>query len=70
MDPIMGRSMDRVLHLIGGGYQKPAYSPNYGFVSPTSQGPPHYGAFTPPYMGHMGGGHYGQGHGGNQTYMN
>ena len=23
-----------------GGYQQPAYSPNYGFVAPTSQGPP------------------------------
>ena len=54
----------------GGGYQQPAYSPNYGFVAPTSQVPPHYGASTPPYTGHTGGGHYGQGHGGNQTYMN
>ena len=66
--------MDRVLHLIsspyGGGYQQPAYSPNYGFVAPTSQGPPHYGASTPPYTSHTGGGHYGQGHGGNQPYMN
>ena len=49
----------------GGGYQQPAYSPNYDFVAPTSQGPPHYGAFTPPYTGHTGGGNYGQGHGGN-----
>ena len=24
----------------------------------------------PPYMGQTGGGHYGQGHGGNQTYVN
>ena len=24
----------------------------------------------PPYTGHMGGGHYGQGHGGNYTYVN
>ena len=53
----------------GVGYQKPNYSPNYGFVAPTSQGPPHYGASTPPYMGHTRG-HYGQGHGGSQPYMN
>ena len=45
-------------------------SPNYGFVAPTSQGPPHYATSTPPYTGHTGGGHYGQGHGGNQSYMN
>ena len=36
----MGRSM--------GEYQKPTYSPNYGFVAPNSQGPPHYGASMPP----------------------
>ena len=35
-----------------------------------SQVTPHYGASMPPYMGQMGGGHYGQGHGGNQTYVN
>ena len=54
----------------GGGYQQPAYSPNYGFVAPSSQGPPHYGSSMPPCTGHMGGGNYGQGHGGNQTYTN
>ena len=56
----------------GGGYQQPSYSPNYGFVAPNSQGPPHYGASMPPYTGQTGGGHYGQGHGGygNQTYVN
>ena len=54
----------------GGGYQQPAYSPNYSFVAPNSQGPPHYGASMPPCMGQIGGGNYGQGHGGNQTYMN
>ena len=48
----------------GYGYQQPAYSPNYGFVAPHSQGTPHYGASMPPYMGQTGGGHYGQGHGG------
>ena len=32
----------------GGGYQQLAYSPNYGFVAPTIQGPPYYGASTPP----------------------
>ena len=56
----------------GCGYQQPAYSPNYGFVAPNSQGTPHYGASMPPYTGQMRGGHYGQGHGGygNQTYVN
>ena len=54
----------------GCGYQKPTYSPNYGFLAPNSQGKPHYGASMPPYMGQMGGGNYGQGHGGNQTYVN
>ena len=43
----------------GGRYQQPAYSPNYDFVAPTSQGPPHYGTSTPPYTGHTGGEHYG-----------
>ena len=55
---------------MGAGIKQPAYSPNYGFVAPNSQGPPHYGASMPPYMGQRGGGHYGQGHGGNQTYVN
>ena len=54
----------------GGEYQQPAYSPNYGFVALNSQGPPHYGASTPPYTDHTRGGNYGQGHGANQTYMN
>ena len=45
----------------GGGYQQPAYSPNYGFVLPTSQGPPYYGTSTSPYTGQTGGGHYGHG---------
>ena len=56
----------------GCGYQLPAYSPNYSFVAPNSQGTPHYGASMPPYTGQTGGGHYGQGHGGygNQTYAN
>ena len=43
----------------GCGYQQPAYSPNYGFVAPNSQGTPHYGASMPPYMGQTRGGHYG-----------
>ena len=53
-------------------YQQPAYSPNYDFVAPHSQGTPHYGASMPPYMGQTGGGHYGHGHGGygNQYYVN
>ena len=54
----------------GYGYQQPAYSPNYDFVAPHSQGTPHYGASMPPYTGQTGGGHYGQDHGGNQTYVN
>ena len=45
-------------------YQQPAYSPNYGFVAPNSQGTPHYGASMPPYMGQTRGGYYGHGHGG------
>ena len=49
----------------GCGYRQPAYSSNYDFVAPNSQGPPHYGASMPPYTGQTGGGHYGQGHGGN-----
>ena len=69
MDPIMGCSMDRVLHLMGAG-QKLVYSPNYGFVAPNSQGTPHYGSSMQPYTSQTGGGHYGQGHGGNQTYVN
>ena len=48
----------------GYGYQQPAYSLNYGFVAPHSQGTPHYGASMPPYMGQTGGGYYGHGHGG------
>ena len=35
----------------GYGYQQPAYSLNYGFVAPHSQGTPHYGASMPPYTG-------------------
>ena len=35
----------------GGGYQQLPYSPNYSFVAPNSQGPPHYGASMPPYTG-------------------
>ena len=56
----------------GYGYQQPAYSLNYGFAAPNSQGTPHYGTSMPPYMGQLGGGHYGQCHGGyaNQTYVN
>ena len=48
----------------GYGYQKPAYSSNYGFVDPNSQGTPHYGASMSPYTGQTGGGYYGHGHGG------
>ena len=53
-------------------YQKPTYSPNYGFVALNSQGTPHYGVSMPPYTGQTGGGHYGQSHGGyaNQTCVN
>ena len=54
----------------GYGYQQPTYSRNYGFVAPNIQGTPHYGASMPPYTSKMGGGNYGQGHGGNQTYLN
>ena len=32
----------------GYGYQQPAYSPNYGFVTPHSQGTPHYGTSMSP----------------------
>ena len=60
MDLIMGRSMDRFLHLMEVGMNNLL----------TSQGPPYYGTSTSPYMGQTGGGHYGQGHGGAQTYVN
>ena len=57
---------------MGMGINNQAYSPNYGFVAPHSQGTPHYGASMPPYMGQMGGGYYGHGHGGygDQAYVN
>ena len=70
MGPYYGMQYGQVSSLYGGGYQQPAYSPNYGFIDPTSQGPPYYGTSTSPYTGQTGGGHYGQGHGGNQPYMN
>ena len=56
----------------GYGYQKLAYSSNYGFVAPHNQGTPHQNASMQPYMGQMGGGYYGQGHSiySNQPYMN
>ena len=59
MDHIMDRSMHRVIHLMGTGWQQPAYSLNYGFVAPNSQGTPHYGVSMPLYMGQMGGGYHG-----------
>ena len=68
--PYYGTKYGHVSPPYGGGYSQPAYSLNYGFVAPTSQGPPHYATSTPPYTGQTGGGHYGQGHGGNKTYMN
>ena len=68
--PYHGMQYGQVSSPYGGRYQKPAYSHNYSFVAPISQGPPYYGTSTPPYMGQTGGGHYGQGHGGNQPYMN
>ena len=40
-------------------YQQPAYSSNYGFVAPHSQGTPHHNASMQPYTGQMGGGYYG-----------
>ena len=56
----------------GYGYQQPTYSSNYDFVVPHNQGNPHHNASMQPYMGQMGGGYYGQGHGiySNQPYMN
>ena len=68
--PYYGMQYGQVSSPYGGGYQQPAYSPNYGFVAPTSQGPPYYGTSTSPYMGQKGGGDYGQGYGGAQTYVN
>ena len=68
--PYYGAQYGQVSQPYGGGYSQPAYSPNYGFVAPTSQGPPYYATSMPPYTGHTGGGHYGQGHGGNQSYVN
>ena len=56
--PYYGTQYGQVSSPYGGSYQQPAYSPNYGFVAPTSQGPPHYSASTPPYTGHTGRGHY------------
>ena len=69
-EPYYGTQYGQGSSPYGGGYQKLAYSPNYGFVAPTSQAPPHYGASTPPFTGQIGGGYYVQGHGGNHTYMN
>ena len=57
--PYYGTQYGQVSSPYGGEYQQPTYSPNYGFVAPTSQVPPHYGASMPPYTGHTGGGHYG-----------
>ena len=68
--PYYGTQYGQVSSPYGGGYQQPTYSPNYGFAAPTSQGPLYYGTSTSPYTGQTGGGHYGQGHGGNQPYMN
>ena len=53
-------------------HQLPAYSSNYVFVALHNQGTPHHNASMQPYMGQMGGGYYGQGHGfySNQPYMN
>ena len=69
MDSLMDCSMDQPY---GYGYQQPAYSLNYGFVAPHSQGTPHYGASMPPYTGQMRGGYYGHGHRGygHQSYVN
>ena len=63
--PYYGMQYGQSFSPYGGGYQQPAYSSNYGFVAPTSQGPPHYFSSMPPYTVQMGGGNYGQGHGSN-----
>ena len=49
--PYYGMQYGQVPSPYGGGYQQPAYCPKYGFVAPTSQGPPYYGTSMPPYMG-------------------
>ena len=49
--PYHGTQYGQVSSPYGGGYQQPDYSPNYGFIAPTSQGPPYYGTSMPPYMG-------------------
>ena len=52
--PCYGSQYGQVSSPYEGGYQQPDYSPNYGFVAPTSQGPPYYGTSTPPYTGQTG----------------
>ena len=49
--PYYGTQYGQVSSPYEGGYSQPAYSHNYGFVAPTSQGPPYYGTSMPPYTG-------------------
>ena len=48
--PYYGMQYGRGSSPYGYRYQQPAYSPNYNFVAPNSQGAPHYGDSMPPYM--------------------